>query len=418
MKIIKIKGGNILKGKIEVSGAKNAAVALIPASILSDDVATIYNVPEITDIVALEEILRVLNCKTDIDKDRMTIDTKNMKNIEIGEEISQKLRASYYFMGALLGKYHKVSMYFPGGCSIGTRPIDLHLKGLEALGAKVENNKNQYIVSADKLKGADIYLDFASVGATINIMLAAVKAEGTTTIDNAAKEPEIVNVATYLNSMGAKISGAGTSKITIKGVKKLSRAMGEIIPDRIEAGTYIIIGALTGDKLRIEKLIPEHIEALISKLEEMKVDIKVGEDYVEVSKTDNLLPANIKTAVYPGFATDLQQPLTVLQTQCNGKSTVTETIYENRFMHIAYLNEMGAKITTNNTKAIIEGKTNLKGCEVAATDLRGGAAMVEAGLIAKGTTIITKPEHILRGYSNIIKKLKKVGAEISVEEVK
>ena len=418
MKIIKIKSGNILKGKIEVSGAKNAAVALIPASILSDDIATIYNVPEITDIVALEEILRVLNCKTDIDKDRMTIDTKNMKNIEIGEEISQKLRASYYFMGALLGKYHKVSMYFPGGCSIGTRPIDLHLKGFEALGAKVENNKNQYIVSADKLKGADIYLDFASVGATINIMLAAVKAEGTTTIDNAAKEPEIVNVATYLNSMGAKISGAGTSKITIKGVKKLSRAMGEIIPDRIEAGTYIIIGALTGDKLRIEKLIPEHIEALISKLEEMKVDIKVGEDYVEVSKTDNLLPANIKTAVYPGFATDLQQPLTVLQTQCNGKSTVTETIYENRFMHIAYLNEMGAKITTNNTKAIIEGKTNLKGCEVAATDLRGGAAMVEAGLIAKGTTIITKPEHILRGYSNIIKKLKKVGAEISVEEVK
>lgn len=418
MKIIKIKGGNILKGKIEVSGAKNAAVALIPASILSDDIATIYNVPEITDIVALEEILRVLNCKTDIDKDRMTIDTKNMKNIEIGEEISQKLRASYYFMGALLGKYHKVSMYFPGGCSIGTRPIDLHLKGFEALGAKVENNKNQYIVSADKLKGADIYLDFASVGATINIMLAAVKAEGTATIDNAAKEPEIVNVATYLNSMGAKISGAGTSKITIKGVKKLSRAMGEIIPDRIEAGTYIIIGALTGDKLRIEKLIPEHIEALISKLEEMKVDIKVGEDYVEVSKTDNLLPANIKTAVYPGFATDLQQPLTVLQTQCNGKSTVTETIYENRFMHIAYLNEMGAKITTNNTKAIIEGKTNLKGCEVAATDLRGGAAMVEAGLIAKGTTIITKPEHILRGYSNIIKKLKKVGAEISVEEVK
>lgn len=418
MKIIKIKGGNILKGKIEVSGAKNAAVALIPASILSDDVATIYNVPEITDIVALEEILRVLNCKTDIDKDRMTIDTKNMQNIEIGEEISQKLRASYYFMGALLGKYHKVSMYFPGGCSIGTRPIDLHLKGFEALGAKVENNKNQYIVSADKLKGADIYLDFASVGATINIMLAAVKAEGTTTIDNAAKEPEIVNVATYLNSMGAKISGAGTSKITIKGVKKLSRAMGEIIPDRIEAGTYIIIGALTGDKLRIEKLIPEHIEALISKLEEMKVDIKVGEDYVEASKTDNLLPANIKTAVYPGFATDLQQPLTVLQTQCNGKSTVTETIYENRFMHIAYLNEMGAKITTNNTKAIIEGKTNLKGCEVAATDLRGGAAMVEAGLIAKGTTIITKPEHILRGYSNIIKKLKKVGAEISVEEVK
>ena len=418
MKIIKIKGGNILKGKIEVSGAKNAAVALIPASILSDDVATIYNVPEITDIVALEEILRVLNCKTDIDKDRMTIDTKNMQNIEIGEEISQKLRASYYFMGALLGKYHKVSMYFPGGCSIGTRPIDLHLKGFEALGAKVENNKNQYIVSSDKLKGADIYLDFASVGATINIMLAAVKAEGTTTIDNAAKEPEIVNVATYLNSMGAKISGAGTSKITIKGVKKLSRAMGEIIPDRIEAGTYIIIGALTGDKLRIEKLIPEHIEALISKLEEMKVDIKVGEDYVEVSKTDNLLPVNIKTAVYPGFATDLQQPLTVLQTQCNGKSTVTETIYENRFMHIAYLNEMGAKITTNNTKAIIEGKTNLKGCEVAATDLRGGAAMVEAGLIAKGTTIITKPEHILRGYSNIIKKLKKVGAEISVEEVK
>lgn len=417
MKIMEIEGNRELSGTIRISGAKNATVALIPAAILTDEEATICNVPEITDTDALCDILNELNVDVKRASESIIINPKNMINIEIAEKFSKKLRASYYFMGALLGKYKKAVMYFPGGCSIGARPIDLHLKGFEALGATVKNEKNKYIVEAQELHGANIYLDIASVGATINIMLAAVKAKGTTVIDNAAKEPEIVNVATFLNNMGARISGAGTSTIKIEGVEALHKCFHEVIPDRIEAGTYIIIGALCGKNLKIDNIIPDHVDSLLSKLEEIGTELEVGTDYVIISKSDTYKSTTIKTLVYPGFPTDLQQPFTVLLTQCNGKSKVTETIWENRFMHIPYLNDLGADITVKNQTATIIGPTKLTGTSVVATDLRAGAAMVAAGLLAEGTTTITNVEHILRGYEQIVEKLTSVGAKIKIREI-
>lgn len=417
MKIMQIDGNKELSGTIRISGAKNATVALIPAAILADEEVTICNVPEITDTDALCDILGELQVDVKRASESIVINPQNMQNMEIGEKFSKKLRASYYFMGALLGKYKKAVMYFPGGCSIGARPIDLHLKGFEALGAKVTNEKNKYIVEAEELKGATIYLDIASVGATINIMLAAVKAKGKTVIDNAAKEPEIVNVATFLNNMGAKISGAGTSTIKIEGVETLHKCFHEVIPDRIEAGTYIIIGALCGKNLKIDNIIPEHVDSLLSKLEEIGVDLEMGSDYVLLSKPTNYKSTTIKTAVYPGFPTDLQQPFTVLLTQCNGKSKVVETIWENRFMHVPYLKDLGADISVKNQTATIIGPTSLTGTSVVATDLRAGAAMVAAGLLADGTTIITNVEHILRGYEQIIEKLTSIGAKITIKEI-
>ncbi|MBE6157657.1 MAG: UDP-N-acetylglucosamine 1-carboxyvinyltransferase [Firmicutes bacterium] len=417
MKIMELEGQKELKGTIRISGAKNATVALIPAAILTDEEATICNVPEITDTDALCNILKELKVDIKRASESIIINPENMENIEIAESFSKKLRASYYFMGALLGKYKKAVMYFPGGCSIGARPIDLHLKGFEALGAKVTNEKNKYTVEADELRGANIYLDFASVGATINIMLAAVKAKGTTIIDNAAKEPEIVNVATFLNNMGAKITGAGTPTIKIEGVDHLGKCFHEVIPDRIEAGSYIIMGALCGNNLKIDNIIPEHIESLLSKLEEVGVKLDVGQDYVIVSKPEKYKPTTITTAVYPGFPTDLQQPFTILLTQAEGKSKVIETIWENRFMHIPYLNNLGADITVKNQTATIMGATPLKGTEVVATDLRAGAAMVAAGLLASGKTKITNVEHILRGYEQIVEKLTEVGAKITIKEI-
>ncbi len=417
MKIIEVSGGRELHGTIRISGAKNATVALIPAAILSDEETTLCNIPEITDTEALCDILKFLNVDIKRASESIIINPKNIKNCEIGEKFSKKLRASYYFMGALLGKYKKASMYFPGGCSIGERPIDQHLKGFEALGAKITVDQNKYTVEAEELNGANIYLDIASVGATINIMLAAVRAKGKTIIDNAAKEPEIVNVATFLNNMGAKITGAGTSTIKIEGVDYLHSCFHEVIPDRIEAGTYIIIGALCGRKLKIDNIIPEHIDSLISKLEEIGVDLEVGSDYAIVSKKETYRPTTIKTAVYPGFPTDLQQPFTVLLTRCEGKSKVTETIWENRFMHIPYLRSMGANISISNQTATIIGPTKLTAAQVVATDLRAGAAMVAAALTTEGTTVITNVEHILRGYEQIVEKLEDVGAKLSIKEI-
>ena len=417
MKVIEVEGGHKLTGTIRISGAKNATVALIPAAILTDEEATICNVPEITDTDALCDILKCLNVGVKRASESIIIDPKEMQNIEIEEQYSKKLRASYYFMGALLGKYGKVVMHFPGGCSIGARPIDQHLKGFEALGATITEEGNKYTVEAKELKGANIYLDIASVGATINIMLAAVRAKGKTEIDNAAKEPEIVNVATFLNNMGAKISGAGTSTIKIEGVDQLGKCFHEVIPDRIEAGTYIIIGALCGSPLTIDNVIPEHIDALLSKLEEVGVDLEIGPDYVVVNSSDNYKAANVKTAVFPGFATDLQQPFTVLLTQCKGKSKVTETIFENRFMHIPHLCDLGADISVKNQTATIVGPTKLVGTTVVATDLRAGAAMVAAALKAEGITTITNAEHILRGYEQIIEKLTSVGAKLRIKEI-
>ena len=417
MKKILINGNKKLSGTIRISGAKNAAVAIIPAAILTDEEVTICNVPEISDIESLEEILKFLEVDVKRATETMVINTKNMKNKLIPFEISSKLRASYYFMGALLAKYKYVEMYFPGGCKIGKRPINLHLEGFKKLGASIEEAGDKYIITAKKLKGANIYLDVASVGATINLMIAATKAEGVTTIENAAREPEIVNVATFLNNMGAEITGAGTSIIKIKGVKRLTKGFTEIIPDRIEAGTYTIMGALLGKNLRISNIIPEHIESLTSKLEEAGVDIVIEEDSLVCNQVKDLKPVNIKTYYYPGFPTDLQQPFSVLLTQCSGKSKIEETIWENRFMHIKYLNEMGANITTKDRTATITGKTPLKGKEVVATDLRAGASLVIAGLVGEGTTQVDEVEHILRGYEGIIDKLTNVGADIKLEEI-
>lgn len=416
MQKIVIQGGNTLSGTIPISGAKNSAVALIPAAILCDEETTIYSVPEISDRDNLIKIIEKLNGKVQVDKDILHIDTKNIENVFIPEELSSKLRASYYFMGALLGRNKYVEIALPGGCKIGNRKIDFHLKGFKALGATIIEEENKYIIKADKLVGNKVYFDFASVGATINVMLAAVKAEGTTVINNAAKEPEIVNVATFLNNMGAKIRGAGTSKITIEGVKYLHKAMIEVIPDRIEAGTYIILGALLGKDLIIQNVIKEHLTSLISKLQEIGVQIKIEENNILINKAEKLNSFNITTLIYPGFPTDLAQPMSVLMTQCDGTSILEETIHSNRMGQVPYLNSMGADITVKNQMAFIKGKTPLFGNDVTASDLRAGASLIIAGLIAKGTTKISDIEHILRGYEHIVEKLSNVGANIKIIE--
>ncbi len=414
MQKIRINGGRPLTGKIKVSGAKNSAVALIPASMLCDEETTIYNVPNITDRDDLINIIELLNGNVKMEKDVMHINPTKLKNQEIPENLTSKLRASYYFMGALLGRFKHVEISFPGGCNFGKRKIDFHLKGFEALGATIEEKDDKYIIHADKLKGATIYLDFASVGATINIMLASVKAEGTTIINNAAKEPEIVNVATYLNNMGAKIKGAGTSKITIEGVSYLHKSFIEVIPDRIEAGTYIIIGALLGKNLLIENVIKEHLVSLITKLKEIGVDLESETNTIKINRGQNLKAFNITTLIYPGFPTDLAQPTSVLMTQCEGISILEETIYASRMGQVPFLNHMGANIEVQNQTAYIKGKTELYGNDVIATDLRAGASLIIAGLLANGTTKISEISHILRGYENIIEKLTNVGADIEI----
>ncbi len=412
---IKIEGGNKLSGEIEISGSKNSAVALIPAALLCDETVEISNVPNISDIDSLEEILLYLNANVERKGDTIIIDSSKITNKEIPEELSQKLRASYYFMSSLLGRYKHVEMYFPGGCAIGERPIDQTLKGYRALGATVIEKNNKYIIDAETLEGAKLYLDVPSVGATINTILVAVKAKGKTIIENAAKEPEIVNVATFLNNMGAKIKGAGTNVITITGVDYLHKSFHEVIPDRIEAGTYLIIGSLLGENLKIKNIIPSHIESLTSKLIEAGVKMTIEEDNITVSKGENYSSIDIKTLPYPGFPTDLQQPIIPFLTQCKGVSTVEETIYENRFQNIYDTNRMGANIIIkNNHLAKVRGLTPLYGKEVTATDLRGGASMLICGLIAEGTTTIDNIRYILRGYDNICEKLSKVGAKIEL----
>ena len=413
-----ITGGKTLTGKIDISGSKNSAVALVPAAVLCDEEVTIANIPDISDIDALDEILTHLGATVKREDDIMKIDSSKIENKLIPEEISKKLRASYYFMGALLSKFKKVSMYFPGGCSIGTRPINLHLKGFEALGAKIEEDGNLFTITAENLVGTKINLDFASVGATINLMLAAVKAKGTTVITNAAKVPHIVNVATFLNNMGAKISGAGTSEIKIKGVDYLHSCFHEVVPDYIETGTYMILASLIGKDVTINNIIPEHVRALISKLEEAKVPMEIGVDSIKISAPEKLKAVNIKTQVYPGFPTDLQQPMATLLTQASGKSIINETIWENRFLNLFELNKMGANAELlTNSKAIIKGPCKLKGKEVNATDLRAGASLVIAGLIASGKTVINNADYILRGYEGIVDKLTNVGADIKLEKI-
>lgn len=414
MQKIKIQGGKELTGVINIGGAKNAAVALLPAAILCDEETNILNVPDITDKLALIDIIKVLNGKVSEQRGLLTIDASKIISREIKSELSTRLRASYYFMGALLGRTKHVEIHFPGGCQIGERKIDFHLKGFEALGATITEKDDLYILDAKELHGAKIYLDFASVGATINIMFAAVKAKGTTVINNAAKEPEIVNVATFLNNMGAKITGSGTSKITIEGVDYLHKAMIEVIPDRIEAGTYIIAGAMLGKNLIINNIIKEHLQALFSKLEEIGIDMDIKENSVVINKVAKMKPINVTTLTYPGFPTDIAQPMSVLLTQCDGTSILEETIYSNRMGQVPFLNNMGADITIQKSTAYIKGPTTLTGEEVISSDLRAGAALVLAGLIANKTTIINEIDHILRGYEHIIEKLSRVGADIAI----
>ena len=414
---ITINGNKTLTGEIKISGSKNSAVALIPAAVLCDEEVTIANVPNISDIEALDDILNFLGAKVYRNEDIIKIDSKNITNRKIPKEIATKLRASYYFMGAMLSKFKRVEIYFPGGCSIGARPINLHLKGFEAMGAKVEENNNLFTITADELKGAKINLEFASVGATLNLMLAAVKAKGTTIISNAAKEPHIVNVATFLNNMGAKITGAGTSEIKIEGVDYLHSCFHEVVPDYIETGTYMILASIIGDKLKISNIIPDHVESLISKLEDVGAIMEIGVDFITISRPKKLKATNIKTQVYPGFPTDLQQPMATLLTQANGKSIINETIWENRFLNLKELNKMGA--TTDlltNQKAVIIGPTKLTGKRIKATDLRGAASLLIAGLIASGTTVIENADYILRGYEDIVYKLTNVGADIKLEK--
>ena len=417
MSKIIIDGNHELSGEIKISGAKNSAVALIPAAILAKSKSIIYNVPEISDIEYLIKIMELLNCKVEHKDDSLIIDSSKIQNKPIPEELSVQMRASYYFMGVLLAKFGKVEISFPGGCNIGARPIDIHIKGFEELGAKVEINKNRYTITADKLIGKKIYFDFPSVGATINLMLAAVGAEGTTIIENAAMEPEIVNVASLLINMGVKIRGAGTKTIEIEGNKNLDNGVVEVFPDRIESGTYIITGALLGKDLKIKGIIKEHIESLLMKIEEMGIKYKINNDTLTISKCEHIKPTYIKTLVFPGFPTDLQQPITTLLTQAEGKSFVEETLYENRFKNTYDLNRMGAITNILSLNKIeIKGPRKLKGTNVIATDLRGGASLLIAGLIADGTTTIDNSDYILRGYGNVINKLKNVGAHIQLVE--
>lgn len=418
--VIKIQGQAPLSGTVRISSAKNATVALIPAAILAKGPVTIFGVPKIADVDHLIDILKYLNVQTILSTNgHVIIDPTNLENKVVNTSSVYKLRASYYFMGALLGRFKKVSIVSPGGCNLGARPIDLHLKGFERLGAKVsyDQQTNLYHIEAEELIGDKIFLDFASVGATINIMMAAVYAKGRTSIENAAKEPEVIDLANLLNKMGAHIRGAGTNVITIDGVDELSGCYHEVIPDRIEAGTYLIAAAALGENVTIENVIPMHLEGLIQKLSDMGAKIEVYNDKLVVSKIKDIKPVKIETAPYPGFATDLQQPLTALLTQANGISSVKETIYTERFKHCHELNKMGANIELEEAKAIIKGPTNLKGTEVEATDLRCGACLIIAGLMAEGITTIDNVVHIDRGYDEVDLKFQKLGAKLWRETI-
>lgn len=413
MEKIIVEGGRKLQGTVRVNGAKNSAVALLPASILADSTVTLEGLPNISDVDTLLSILQDIGAGIEKESnDTIKIDPSTIESIPLPNGKVKKLRASYYFMGAMLGKFNKAAIGLPGGCFLGPRPIDQHIKGFQALGARVRNEKGSLYLEADELVGARIYLDVVSVGATINIMLAAVKAKGQTIIENAAKEPEIIDVATLLSNMGAKIKGAGTDIIRIDGVEQLHGCLHTIIPDRIEAGTYAILAAAQGSEVTIDNVIPEHLESVLAKLREAGVEIEQNDEQITIRPSDQLLPVNIKTLVYPGFPTDLQQPFTALLTKADGTSVVTDTIYQARFKHVDELRRMNADIKVEGNSAIITGPVQLQGAQVKATDLRAGAALIIAGLMANGRTEITGIEHIERGYENMTEKLAKLGANI------
>lgn len=412
MEKLKIAGGYPLKGSVKISGAKNSAVALIPATILAESPVTIEGLPDISDVQILGDLLEEIGGHVSISKEEIYVDPSNIVSMPLPNGRVKKLRASYYLMGAMLGRFKKAVIGLPGGCHLGPRPIDQHIKGFEALGATITNEQGAIYLRADELRGARIYLDVVSVGATINIMLAAVRAKGRTIIENAAKEPEIIDVATLLTSMGAKIKGAGTDVIRIDGVDSLQGCRHTIIPDRIEAGTYMIVGAAMGEEVLIDNVIPLHLESLIAKFREMGVTVETSNDQIWVAGRKDLKAVDIKTLVYPGFPTDLQQPFTSLLTKASGTGVVTDTIYGARFKHIDELRRMSAQIKVEGRSAIVTGPVQLQGAKVKASDLRAGAALVVAGLMADGVTEITGLEHIDRGYSHLEEKLTGLGATI------
>ena len=409
-----IKGNKKLHGELCISGAKNSAVGIIPAAILSDSKCVIRNLPDIDDVRYLKELLLQVGAKVKVgNAGELEIDSNGMKSFKVDFEIAKKMRASYYFIGAFLGKFRRAEVPFPGGCDIGIRPIDQHIKGFEALGAKIKVEHGVIKARASELIGASIYMDVVSVGATINIILAACKAKGLTTIENAAKEPYIVDIANLLNAMGANIKGAGTDVIKIKGVEYLGGCEHAIIPDMMESGTYMIAAAATHGDVLIKNVIPTHLESVSAKLREMGIEIDENEDSIRVRTIARPKAINLKTIPYPGFPTDLQQPMSVLLSIAEGTGIITESIWEGRFKHVDELKRMGANIKVEGRVAIIEGINKLSGSPVYATDLRAGAAMVIAGLAAEGETEISNLRHIDRGYENLVEKLKSVGADIT-----
>ena len=419
MRKIIINGGKKLQGEVTVSGAKNSVVALIPAIILSDGVVTLDGVPAISDVDNLIEIIEVMGGSVKRDGETLEIDPRGVKDMPMPFSKINSLRASYYFYGSLLGRYGQAIVGLPGGCDLGPRPIDLHLKAFEAMGASIFYGDEAMRIATDagqRIKGAHIYMDTVSVGATINTMLAAAKADGRTVIENAAREPEIIDVATLLNNMGARVRGAGTEVITIEGVESLHGTRHQVIPDRIEAGSYIAMAAAIGKGIKIKNVLYEHLESFICKLEAMGVRMTVEEDAIFVEEQGDLKPVDIKTSPYPGFATDLQQPMTPLLLKASGRGKIIDTIYEKRVNHVPELARMGADIQVLGGQIVYNGPTQLSGAPVKASDLRAGAALVTAGLMADGQTEITNIEFILRGYSNIIEKLSDLGADIRLIE--
>ncbi|MGO3702856.1 MAG: UDP-N-acetylglucosamine 1-carboxyvinyltransferase [Streptococcus thermophilus] len=419
MRKIIINGGKKLQGEVTVSGAKNSVVALIPAIILSDGVVTLDGVPAISDVDNLIEIIEVMGGSVKRDGETLEIDPRGVKDMPMPFGKINSLRASYYFYGSLLGRYGQAIVGLPGGCDLGPRPIDLHLKAFEAMGASIFYEGEAMRIATDagqRIKGAHIYMDTVSVGATINTMLAAAKADGRTVIENAAREPEIIDVATLLNNMGARVRGAGTEVITIEGVESLHGTRHQVIPDRIEAGSYIAMAAAIGKGIKIKNVLYEHLESFICKLEAMGVRMTVEEDAIFVEEQGDLKPVDIKTSPYPGFATDLQQPMTPLLLKASGRGKIIDTIYEKRVNHVPELARMGADIQVLGGQIVYNGPTQLSGAPVKASDLRAGAALVTAGLMADGQTEITNIEFTLRGYSNIIEKLSDLGADIRLIE--
>lgn len=423
-----VENNGPLHGIVEISGAKNAVLPLMAATLLTDEKCSINGIPDLTDVFVMKDMLTSFGAKVKTEKDdngisRIDVQADDITNIRGSKELVSEMRASTMVMGPLLAKCGRCVMPLPGGCAIGSRPIDLHLKGFKALGATVIENSDESVISlvtdAEGLKGDIIYLDFPSVGATENILMAATLAKGTTVIENAAKEPEIVDLANLLNKMGAKIKGAGTDTIRITGVDKLHGAVHTVIPDRIETATFMLAAAITRGKILIKNAIPGHVRPIIAKLKECNVDVEIVDEGIYVNGANKeLVATDIKTLPYPGFPTDIQSPFMAFLTTVDGESKVKETVFENRFMHVNELNRMGAKISTRDREAFVHGNTKLVGAKVRATDLRAGAAMVLAGLVAEGVTEISEIYHIERGYENFTKKMKNLGAKIErvVEE--